>query len=110
MSRASVKFDKSACGRYTLCTVGIHPRIGVVGAGTTPASALHTAASIAADLSDVLKEHPALASVLPPGTALALRGMSEASKALAKGVDPADVAKAVGPATARIVGKLLSIF
>jgi hypothetical protein len=83
---------------------------GVIGYGETKADALHTAASIASDLHGVLQEHPELNAVLPPGTGLALTGLAAASKALASGKTADDVARAVGPNTARVVGRLLSLF
>lgn len=92
------------------CTIGLCPWGGVLGYGDTPAAALHTAAGIASDLQSVLSEHPALAAALPPGTGLALKGISAASKALQDGHTLDDVAKIVGPNTAKVVGKLLSLF
>lgn len=92
------------------CIVGLVPWGGVIGYGDSKADALHTAAGIAADLHGVLQEHPELQAVLPPGTALGLQAISAASKALASGHTIDDVRRVVGPSTARVVGRLLSLF
>lgn len=92
------------------CVVGLVPWGGVIGYGGSQADALHTAAAIASDLHGVLAEHPELQAVLPPGTAIGLQAISAASKALSKGHTIDDVAKVVGPNTARVVGRLLSLF
>jgi hypothetical protein len=88
----------------------MHPAFGVVGYGDSKADALHTAAGIAAELQGVLKEHPTLAAALPPGTGLALTGLAAASKALADGHTAETIAKKLGPATAALASRILSIF
>jgi len=92
------------------CTIGLTPWTGVIGAGDTPASALHMAAGIAGELQEQLARHPELAAVLPPGTGAALKGLALASKALASGHAVEDIAKNIGPATAALASRVLALF
>lgn len=105
----SFKCRKNKLGAYEV-TVGLAPCAGVIGVGDTPPDALHTAAALAANLAQVLKEHPELAQALPPGTVMALKGISAASYALDQDADIREVANEVGPATAKVVNKVLSLF
>src|SRR5271156_3763136 len=101
----SFKCRKNSMGAY-VCTIGVTPWTGVIGAGDTPPEALHTAAAIAANLADVLAEHPELQAALPPGTAVALRGLSVASYALSQDKDVKELEQNIGPATARLANKV----
>jgi hypothetical protein len=94
------------------CIIGVTPELGVVGYGNTPPEALHTTAAVASDLAAALDEHPEFAAVLPGGPALspALRGIALASQALKEGHTIETVNKVVGPATAKLVAKLVSLF
>lgn len=101
------------------CTIGLAPFLGVTGYSSVSkdappvqqgADALHTAASVAADVAGMLDEHPMLNALLPPGTGVALKGVALASQALKQGYSLNDVAKNVGPSTARVLNNILSLF
>jgi len=108
---ASFKTHRGPGGSFG-CTIGITPELGVVGYGRTPEDALHTTAAVASGISDALNEHPELVAILPGGPALpaALKGIALASQAVKEGHSMDVVAKKIGPATARLVDKLISLF
>lgn len=95
------------------CTVGLAPMIGVIGVGDSSHDAVHTAASLAAKLSDGLNSNPDLAAILPPGTGVALKGIALASGLLAKGEDDPDVKRALkgaGDAATSVARSIASLF
>jgi hypothetical protein len=103
---ACVKFSRSSHGTVG-CTVGLAPHVFVGAYGEDPADALHRASGIAAELSKVLKDTPALAMLRPPQVTAAMKAIEAASAIAKTGGKPDDIAKAVGPAAASIVTTLL---
>jgi hypothetical protein len=86
------------------------PDVYVGAYGATPEDALHKAAGLASSLDSTLKEHPALAALIPPQATLALKAISAASGLLADGGSLKQVVNKVGPAAASVVHSILSLF
>lgn len=108
MKPACVRFTQSAHGSVG-CTLGLAPHLFVGAYGESSAAALAQAGEIAAQLQERIDQDPELAAALSTtaGNVAAYRALSRASALYYAGASPADVARTVGPAAARVVSHLL---
>lgn len=109
---ACVRFHASTEHGSVGCTVGLASDLYVGAYGEDAAEALHKASALASQLTGYIEKHPELAAALSvvPGSALALRALGSASKALKYGHKLEDVARKYGPRVAKVTKSLLSIF
>lgn len=99
---ASFKFGRSSSGAHA-CTVGLAPDLFVGAFGLDVLDAISSATHVASQLAS----DPVLSTLLPPGTAVAMKAVSAAADMAKAGATKSDVAKAIGPKTAAALHRIV---